>query len=166
MTRAIILTTLVAATLMTGLLVGSIPTTIAAGPSAPCPPDGKTVIVVINGVQMGPFDIDSYSTHTEKKKKNNTFMFTHEVDGVLSGKMLAALQNGDTVDIHITVCKNSSSESGPKIHTVWLTGGTITSVDETSDDSEDDFPKEKIKGKFKKIEKETVVPPPPPPPGG
>jgi len=161
MTRAIILTTLVAATLMTGLLVGSIPTTIAAGPSAPCPPDGKTVIVVINGVQMGPFDIDSYSTHTEKKKKNNTFMFTHEVDGVLSGKMLAALQNGDTVDIHITVCKNSLSESDKKIHTVWLTGGTITSVDETSDDSEDDFPKEKIKGKFEKIEKETVVPPPP-----
>ncbi len=165
MTRTIILTTLVAATLMTGLLVGSIPTTIAAGPSAPCPPDGKTVIVVINGVQMGPFDIDSYSTHTEKKKKNNTFMFTHEVDGVLSGKMLAALQNGDTVDIHITVCKNSLSEFGAKIHTVWLTGGTITSIDETSDDSDDvdDFPKEKIKGKFDKIEKMTEVPPTPPP---
>jgi len=163
MTRMIILTTLVAATLMTGLLVGSIPTTIAAGPSAPCPPDGKTVIVVINGVQMGPFDIDSYSTHAEKKKKNNTFMFTHEVDGVLSGKMLAALQNGDTVDIHITVCKNSLSEKDAKTHTVWLTGGTITSIDETSDDSDgpDDLPKEKIKGKFDKIEKMTEVPPPP-----
>ncbi len=162
MTRTIILSTMIAATLMTGLLVGSIPTTIAAGPSTPCISDGKTVIVVINGVEMGPFDIDSYSTHTEKKKKNNTFMFTHEVDGVLSGKMLDALQNGDTVDIHITVCINSASES-PKIHTVWLTGGTITSIDETSsDDSDgpDDLAQEKIKGKFDKIEKMTEVPPP------
>jgi len=162
MTRTIILTTLVAVTLMTGLLVGSFPTTNAAGPVGPCP--GKTVTVVIDGNEMGPFDIDSYSTHTEKKKKNNTFMFTHEVDGMLSAKMLAALQNGDQVDIHITVCK-VGPEGGMKIHTVWLTEGTITSVDETSDDSEDDFPKEKIKGKFKEIERMTEVIPPPPPPG-
>ena len=161
MTRTIILTTLVAVTLMTGLLVGSIPTTIAAGPGAPCPPPGKTVTVVIDGTEMGPFDIDSYSTHTEKKKKNNTFMFTHEVDGMLSAKMLAALQNEDTVDIHITVCK-INFDGTAKIHTVWLTGGTITSIDETSGDSDDDFPKEKIKGTFKKIERETVVPPTPP----
>ena len=149
MTRTIILSTIVAATLMTGLLVGSFPIINATGPVGTCP--GKTVIVVINGVEMGPFDIDSYSTEVDKMKKNNMFMFTHEVDGVLSAKMLNALKNGDVVDIHITVCK----ELGPgmfKIHTVWLTGGAVTSVSETSDDSDDDFPKEKIKGTFKKIE--------------
>jgi len=156
-----ILSAIVAITLVTGLLVGSIPTTIAAGPSAPCPPPGKTVTVVIDGLEMGPFDIDSYSTHTEKKKKDNTFMFTHEVDDMLSAKMLAALQNEESVDIHITVCKISGSGEA-KIHTVWLTGGTITSIDETSDDEVDDFPKEKIKGSFKEIERMTEVPPTPP----
>ena len=152
MTRTIILSAIVAATLMTGLLVGSFPTTNAAGPVGPCP--GKTVTVVINGVEMGPFDIDSYSTEVDKMKKNNMFMFTHEVDGVLSAKMLNALKNGDVVDIHITVCK----ELDPgmfKIHTVWLTGGAVTSVSETSDDSDDDFPKEKIKGTFTEIERMT-----------
>jgi hypothetical protein len=59
------------------------------------------------------------------------------------------------------VCK-INFDGTAKIHTVWLTGGTITSIDETSGDSDDDFPKEKIKGTFKKIERETVVPPTPP----
>jgi len=70
---------------MTGLLVGSFPTTNALAP-APCP--GKSVHVVINGVEMGPFDIDSYSATTEvdKTKKKNMFMFTHEVDDMLSKK--------------------------------------------------------------------------------
>ena len=156
MTRTIILSTIVAATLMTGLLVGSFPT---ANAIEPCP--SKTVTVIIDGVDMGPFDIDSYSTSTEvdKMKKKNMFMFTHEVDGVLSTKMLNALNNGDVIDIHITTCK-IPGEGGMKIHTVWLTGGTVTSVSETSDDSFDDFPKEKIKGKFKEIERMTETTPP------
>jgi len=68
--------------------------------------------------------------------------------------MLDALNNGDVVDIHITTCKQLGAEVF-KIHTVWLTGSTVTSVSETSDDSDDDFPKEKIKGKFTEIEKMT-----------
>jgi len=154
MTRTIILSAIVAATLMTGLLVGSFPTTNAET----CLPPTKHVTVSINGdPPMGPFDIDSYTATTEvdKSKKKNMFMFTHEVDDMLSAKMLAALNNGDVVDIHITMCQIDANGIVVKMHTVWLTGGTVTSVSETSDDSSDDFPKEKIKGTFTEIKKMT-----------
>ena len=145
MTLAVILTTV--------LLVISLPTIEATAPE-PCP--GKTVTVEINGGEpMGPFDIDSYSTDVGKMKKDNMFMFTHEVDGTLSTKMLDALKNGDTVDIHISTCKITGGGTTFKVHTVWLTGGSVTSVTETSGDDDDDFPKEKIKGKFTEIMRET-----------
>ena len=139
--------------LTTGLVATSLPTIEA---SVDCDPS-KTVIVRISGDEpMGPFAIDgySYSTENDKKKKKNMFMFAHEVDEMLSAKMLDALKNGNTVEIHFTTCQEIGSDVF-KEHTVWLTGGSITSISETSGDDKDDFPKEKISGKFTNVMRET-----------
>ncbi len=139
-----ILSTIVAVILTTVLVATSLPTIEA---SELC--QGKTVIVRIGGEPMGPFAIDSYSYNTEndKKKKKNMFMFTHEVDEMLSAKMLAALKDRNIVEIHFTTCLEIGNNVF-KEHTVWLTGVSITSISETVGDDKDDFPKEKISGKF------------------
>ena len=165
MTRTIILSTIVAVTLMTGLLVGSFPTTFAGGPGAPCPPEGTFVTIVgDDGTEMTyPIDSYTFSTKNDKKKDKNTFMFSHEPDddegdaGIgLSAKILAAIKSGDKVDIHFTACKEVSSRSSDDIfkkHEVWLTGATITETSETPGD--DGFPTEKATGKFKDVERMT-----------
>ena len=165
MTRTINKTTIsaliLAATLTTGLLAGSLPFSDATdGPSADCPPEGKSVHVVVNGVEMGPFDIDSYTYSSSSK----TFMFTHEPDddatSGLSAKILAAIKNGDKVDIHFTTCKITSNEPlTTKKHEVWLTDGKLTDVTETMGD-DDDFPTEKVSGEFSEIERHTTTTPP------
>jgi hypothetical protein len=171
MTRTIILSTIVAATLMTGLLVGSFPTTFAGGPSAPCPPEGIFVTIVgDDGTEMTyPIDSYTFSTKSDKKKDKNTFMFSHEPDddvddagmSGLSAKILAAIKSGDKIGIHFTACKKVSSLSPDdmfKKHEVWLTGATITETSETPGD--DGFPKEKTTGKFKNVERMTSTGPP------
>jgi len=161
MTRTIILPTIVAVTLMTGLLVGSFPTTTAAGPSAPCPPVGQFVNIVIAGVDMGPFPIDSYSYSTASDRKNpKMFMFSFEPDAILSPKVLDAVENGTPVDIHFTSCK-AIGDGTFKKHTVWLMGVAITETSESTGD--DGFPTEKAKGTYEKVERETTTGPPEPP---
>ncbi len=165
MTRTIILSAIVAATLMTGLLVGSFPTTFA-GVGAPCPPVGTFVTIVGSDGSVMTYPIDSYtfSTKSDKKKDKNMFMFSHEPDddegdtGIgLSAKILAAIKSGDTVDIHFTACKElpRSTPDNPihKKHEVWLTGATITETSETPGD--DGFPTEKATGKFKDVTRMT-----------
>ena len=172
MTRTIILSTIVAATLMTGLLVGSFPTTNAEGPGAPCPPVGTFVTVVGDDGTAMTYPIDGYtfSTKSDKKKDKNTFMFSHEPDNDetpgdimpgLSAKILDAIKNGDKVDIHFTACKEAfGSGTDPvfKKHEVWLTDAKITETSETTGD--DGFPTEKATGTFKKIERMTSTGPP------
>jgi len=167
MTRTIILSTIVAAILMTGLLVGSFPTAFA-GASAPCPPEGTFVTIVgEDGTEMTyPIDGYTFSTKTDKKKDKNTFMFSHEPDvdvtsdtGIgLSTKILNAIKNKEKIDVHFTACKEVlGSQTGPafKKHEVWLIDATITEISETS--GEDGFPTEKVTGKFTKIQRMTSI---------
>jgi len=170
MTRTIILTTIVAATLMTGLLVGSFPTTHALDASTIYPPYGKFVTVVdIFGDEV-TYPIDSYTfiTKTDKKKDKNTFMFSHEPDDDvtdtgstgLSAKILSALEDHEIEKIHFIACKEVNSLDGVvsvKKHEVWLTGIQITETSETAGD--DGFPTEKVSGKFTKIERMTSTTP-------
>jgi len=127
---------------MTGLLVGSIPISNAADPPA-CLPTGK--FVEIN--EMGPFEIDSYSytsTSDGADGTMGTFMFTHEVDDELSGKIDDAVKDGGPLKIHFSVCKAKGKSF--KQTTVWLIG-EIDEVTETAGE-DDDFPTEKASGTF------------------
>jgi len=149
MTKTYLWVTFLAVTLMTGLLVGSIPTSDAA---PPCPPTGKFVeIEIVPGPPvglMGPFEINSYtytSTSDGMGGTMGTFMFTHEVDSDLSGKIDDAIKSGDEVKIHFSVCKAKGKSF--KQTTVWLSGGIMTEVTETAGD-DDDFPTEKASGTF------------------
>ncbi len=72
-------------------------------------------------------------------------MFTHEVDGVLSGKIDDAIKSGDPLEIHFSVCKAKGKSF--KQHTVWLSGVTMTDVTETAGEK-DKFPTEKASGTF------------------
>jgi len=158
MTKTITKTTIsaliLAATLTTGLLAGALPTIEAI--HEPCP--RKTVTVVIDGNEMGPFDIKGYTYSSSSE----TFMFTHEPDddatSGLSAKILAAIKNGDKVDIHFDTCK--LFKDGTKTHQVWLTDGELTDVSETSGDDDDDFPTEKVSGEFSEIMRMTTTTPP------
>ncbi len=162
MTKTITKTTIsaliLAATLTTGLLAGALPTIEAI--HEPCP--RKTVTVVIDGNEMGPFDIKGYTY----SKSSKTFMFTHEPDDDASGlsaKILAAIENGDKVDITFTTCKVVSEVPlVTKTHVVKLTAGKLTDVSETMGD-DDDFPTEKVSGEFSEIERTTTQTPPPAP---
>ena len=145
MTKTGIWATILAITLTTGLLASYIPTSDADGPSAPCPPTGKFVdVVVMGGAPMGPFEIDSYTYSSSTMM----YMFTHEPDGEggLSEKIDDAIKNGKSVDVHFTSCKQTKMGMF-KTHTVWLTGGMATDVTETAGD-DDDFPTEKVTGTF------------------
>ncbi len=157
MTRAIILTTLVAVTLMTGLMIGSIPTSDAQMLPSICPPFGKFVEIDTGSGPMGPFEISSYTytttTDPDTGMTTGTYMFTHEPGEDLSPKILAALKSGSMVDLHITTCKKVGNTV--KTHTVWLSLGMVTSVSETAGD-DDDFPAEKVSGTFTEIEKMTT----------
>jgi len=150
-TKTTIFALILAVTLTTGLVAISFPTIEASGPSALCPPNiGKFV----NINDMGPFEIEGYTYSSTSK----TFMFTHEPDADdegmgLSEKILAAIKNGDKVDVHFTTCK--STDPGFKKHVVWLTDGKLTDVSETVGD-DDDFPTEKVSGEFSEVERETT----------
>jgi len=159
MTRTINKTTIsaliLAVTLTTGLVAISLPTADATHPSCPF----KTVTIVIDGVEMTD-DIKGYTY----SKSSKTFMFTHEPDDDnttgLSAKILAAIENGDKVDIHFETCKEVQPPPLIKTHEVWLTDGKLTDVSETSGDG-DDFPTEKVSGEFDKVERMTTGPAPP-----
>ena len=153
MTRTIILSTIVAATLMTGLLVGSFPTALAA----PCTKAGTSVTIVTDdGISM-TFPIDGYTYSTASDRKNPPmYMFTYEPVPMLSEKILLAIQNGQIIDIHFTACKEIIGPGGEllfKKHEVWLKGSTITEISESPGD--DGFPKEKVTGEFTEIDKMT-----------
>ena len=154
-TKTTISALILAVTLTTGLVAISLPTIEAQQPSADCPPNlGKFVNVVVNGVEMGPYDIKGYTYSSTSK----TFMFTHEPDddndGMgLSEKVLAAIKNGDKVDVHFSTCK--TTDPGFKKHVVWLTAGKLTDVSETVG-VDDDFPTEKVSGEFSEIMRKTT----------
>ena len=145
--------TILAVTLTTGLLASSLPTISAGTPSAPCPPTGKFVNIDVMGVEMGPYEIKSYTYSAA----SGTYMFTHEPDDTdgmgLSEKILPAIKEGKPVDIHFTSCKQTGMGMFKK-HTVWLSLGMITDVSETAGD-DDDFPTEKVTGTFTEIERMT-----------
>jgi len=158
MTRTINKTTIsaliLAVTLTTGLVAIPLPTADATHPDCPF----KTVTVSVNGAEGMTGDIKSYTY----SKSSKTFMFTQEPDDDTSGlsaKILAAIENGDKVDITFTTCK--IIEGPPpmkKTHEVKLTAGKLTDVSETMGDT-DDFPTEKVSGEFSEIERTTTTVP-------
>ncbi len=160
MTRTIILSTIVAATLMTGLLVGSFPITTAE-PFVPCTKAGTSVTIVTDdGIEM-TFPIDKYTYSTKSDRKNPPmYMFTFEPDDMLSAKMLLAIQNGQIIDIHFTACKEIVGPDGESLfkkHEVWLKGSTVAESSESPGD--DGFPREKVKGTYTTVDRMTTTVP-------
>lgn len=155
MTKMGIWATILAVTLTTGLLVGSISSTYGTHPI--CPPYGK--FIQIDGGEAVEITGYTYSTTPEKGKKS--FMFEKEVDEELSAHIKNLVEKGQKVTVKITVCKevfNNDGTSSTKTHMVTFSDVVLTEVTESAD-ADDDFPSEKVTGTYGKVEQMTMTEP-------